>query len=233
MDKILICGPRGVGKSTLIRRLAALYPGPVSGFVTKRLTTADGEGMFPIYIHPAAQPEDRRQYGPENLAGRCDSRRSARYTPVFDEWGPRLLAGPGLLVMDELGFLERDASRFQAAVLAALRGPQPVLAAVKNRDDPFLRAVRSVPGVRVLYITRDNPPGRGYTAPWPGSRTGRIRLNKEDPIRQRVFLIHAKGGRLQSRPPESRTPARCAGVLGFIREIRNETVWFFSGRTAP
>ena len=43
MDKILICGPRGVGKSTLIRRLAALYPGPVSGFVTKRLTTADGE----------------------------------------------------------------------------------------------------------------------------------------------------------------------------------------------
>lgn len=145
MDKILICGPRGVGKSTLIRRLAALYPGPVSGFVTKRLTTADGEGMFPIYIHPAAQPEDRRQYGPENLAGRCDSRRSARYTPVFDEWGPRLLAGPGLLVMDELGFLERDASRFQAAV--------------KNRDDPFLRAVRSVPGVRVLYITRDNREG--------------------------------------------------------------------------
>ena len=32
MDKILICGPRGVGKSTLIRRLTALYPGPVSGF---------------------------------------------------------------------------------------------------------------------------------------------------------------------------------------------------------
>ena len=42
MDKILICGPRGVGKSTLIRRLTALYPGPVSGFVTKRETVADG-----------------------------------------------------------------------------------------------------------------------------------------------------------------------------------------------
>lgn len=201
MDKILICGPRGVGKSTLIRRLAALYPGPVSGFVTKRLTTADGEGMFPIYIHPAAQPEDRRQYGPENLAGRCDSRRSARYTPVFDEWGPRLLAGPGLLVMDELGFLERDASRFQAAVLAALRGPQPVLAAVKNRDDPFCGQSGLFPASGCCISPGTT--GRGYTAPWPGSRTGCIRLNKGNPIRQRVFLIHAKGGRLQSRPPQT------------------------------
>ena len=61
MDKILIWA-RG-GESTLIRRLTALYPGPVSGFVTKRETVADGEGLFPIYIHPAACPEARRQYG--------------------------------------------------------------------------------------------------------------------------------------------------------------------------
>ena len=159
MDKILICGPRGVGKSTLIRRLTALYPGPVSGFVTKRETVADGEGLFPIYIHPAACPESRRQYGPENLIGRCDRRRSVRCTPAFDDWGPRLLEGPGLLLMDELGFLERDAHRFQEAVLAALRGDQPVLAAVKSRNDPFLQAVRGVPGVRVLYITRENREG--------------------------------------------------------------------------
>ena len=59
MDKILICGPRGVGKSTLIRRLTALYPGPVSGFVTKRETVADDEGLFPIYIHPGGSTARR------------------------------------------------------------------------------------------------------------------------------------------------------------------------------
>ena len=156
MDKILICGPRGVGKSTLIRRLTALYPGPVSGFVTKRETVADGEGLFPIYIHPAACPEARRQYGPENLIGRCDSRRSVRYPEVFDRLGPPLLTSGGLLVMDELGFLENDAHRFQAAVLAALDGSTPVLAAIKPKETDFLRRVRQHPCGEVFYITPES-----------------------------------------------------------------------------
>ena len=160
MEKhILICGERGVGKSTLIRRLLAESTLPVGGFVTRRLPQADGDGMFPIYLHAAALPPEERPYDPEHLVGTCDSRRSVRCTPAFDDWGPRLLEGPGLLLMDELGFLERDAHRFQEAVLAALKGDQPVLAAVKNRNDLFLQAVRGVPGVRVLYITRENREG--------------------------------------------------------------------------
>lgn len=175
MDKILICGPRGVGKSTLIRRLTALYPGPVSGFVTKRETVADGEGLFPIYIHPAACPEARRQYGPENLIGRCDRRRSVRCTPVFDDWGPRLLEGPGLLLMDELGFLERDARRFQEAVLAALQGDQPVLAAVKNRNDPFCRRCGASPASGCCISPGRT--GRACSACWSGTFAGKPRIS--------------------------------------------------------
>ena len=156
MDKILICGPRGVGKSTLIRRLTALYPGPVSGFVTKRETVADDEGLFPIYIHPAACPEARRQYGPENLIGRCDSRRSVRCTPAFDDWGPRLLEGPGLLLMDELGPAESGAKKFCEAVLAALDGDLPVLGVLQKADTEFLRAVAGHPRVRLVTVTVEN-----------------------------------------------------------------------------
>ena len=157
MDKILICGPRGVGKSTLIRRLTALYPGPVSGFVTKRETVADGEGLFPIYIHPAACPEARRQYGPENLIGRCDSRRSVRCTPAFDDWGPRLLEGPGLLLMDELGFLERCSPVFQRAVFTLLDGPAPVLGVLRRHEkSPFWGPVSRRADVRLLPLTVEN-----------------------------------------------------------------------------
>ena len=66
MEKhILICGERGVGKSTLIRRLLAESTLPVGGFVTRRLTQADGDGMFPIYLHAAALPPEERPYDPE------------------------------------------------------------------------------------------------------------------------------------------------------------------------
>ena len=61
MEKhILICGERGVGKSTLIRRLLAESTLPVGGFVTRRLTQADADGMFPIYLHAAALPPEER-----------------------------------------------------------------------------------------------------------------------------------------------------------------------------
>ena len=140
MEKhILICGERGVGKSTLIRRLLAESTLPVGGFVTRRLPQADGDGMFPIYLHAAALPPEERPYDPEHLVGTCDSRRSVRYPEAFDRLGPPLLTSGGLLVMDELGFLENDAHRFQAAVLA-----------------DFLRRVRQHPHGEVFNITPES-----------------------------------------------------------------------------
>ena len=59
---ILLRGERGVGKSTLIRRLleaSDLQPG---GFYTK-MDKNPGELMHPIYIYPAALPEAARKRG--------------------------------------------------------------------------------------------------------------------------------------------------------------------------
>lgn len=145
-----------MGKSTLIRRLLAESTLPVGGFVTRRLPQADGDGMFPIYLHAAALPPEERPYGPEHLVGTCDSRRSVRYPEAFDQLGPPLLTSGGLLVMDELGFLENDAYRFQAAVLAALDGPVPVLAAIKPKETDFLRRVRQHPHGEVFNITPES-----------------------------------------------------------------------------
>ena len=153
---ILICGDRGVGKSTLIRRLLNACPLPRWGFLTKRLE-ADWNGFHPIYIFPAgAEPT----YSSENLIGTCDSRVRSRHPEAFDRLGTAYIrqARPGgVIVMDELGFLESGAELFTAAVLDALNGDVPVLAAVKNRPDiPFLQEVLSAEKAEVFTITPDN-----------------------------------------------------------------------------
>ena len=104
---LLICGERGVGKSTLIRRLLEHSTREVGGFVTKRLPVADENGFFPIYLYPASQSEGERRNETANLVGTCDSRSSIRHPEVFDGLGAQLIKSApsgGIILMDELGF---------------------------------------------------------------------------------------------------------------------------------
>ncbi len=156
---LLICGERGVGKSTLIRRLLAHSARPLGGFVTLRLRTPDENGFYPIYLYDAALPESERRSTGENLAAACDSRSSVRHSEVFDTLGTRYIESTpenGLILMDELGFLEGDAHIFQRAVLDALEGETPVLAAVKPKDTDFLRAVRGHENAELVFIDGTN-----------------------------------------------------------------------------
>ena len=158
---ILICGEKGVGKSTLIRRLVEAAQLTVSGFCTKMDENA-GEVMHPIYIYPAAVPMDQRQRGTENLVGRCGDfgRQKEIFPEVFDALGTAYLQSPQscqVILMDELGFIESGAQAFRRAVLQTLDGDTPVLAAVKNRMDvEFLRQVCAHPRAEVVPIDPKN-----------------------------------------------------------------------------
>ena len=88
---LLICGERGVGKSTLIRRLLEHSTREVGGFVTKRLPVADENGFFPIYLYPTLQSEGERRNETANLVGTCDSCSSIRHPEVFDTLGAQLI----------------------------------------------------------------------------------------------------------------------------------------------
>ncbi|MEA5144185.1 MAG: nucleoside-triphosphatase [Oscillibacter sp.] len=159
MHHILLCGEVGAGKSTLIRRLLSYAAMPISGFVTKR-QAEDETGFHPIYIHPAAQAENQRVCSEDNLVGTCDRRTHNIRLEAFDTLGARYIrsARPGsILVMDELGFMEAQASLFTAAVFIALDESVPVLAAVKARYDvPFLNQVRAHPNAVVYTVTTEN-----------------------------------------------------------------------------
>jgi len=152
---ILICGEPGVGKSTLIERLLQHTQRKVYGFITERLTTGGG-GIGEVYIHPANRKE--RQYTADNMVGTCGAFGATGNPAVFDSVGIALLKAPleGVLLMDELGFMESEALVFCEKVLYALDGGTPVLAAVKTRQTPFLQEVRGHQNARLYQITPDN-----------------------------------------------------------------------------
>ena len=160
MKHILICGARGVGKSTLIAKLIAKVDAPLYGYFTKRLDKADDDGLFPIYLYPAWVKDEERERGVENMIGRCSGKMHDVHAEVFDKFGAKYIraAKPGgVIIMDELGFMERNAEEFKSAVFSALDGDIQVIAAVKDRYDvEFLNAVRAHEKAQVFNITEQN-----------------------------------------------------------------------------
>lgn len=159
MKHIIICGSRGVGKSTLIRKLIGKTGFPISGFITKKSESA-GDGTSSIYIYPASESTQLYRKSEQNLIGKCNNRRMLEAHPeVFDSIGCLLLSKideRGIIIMDELGFLESEAFSFQRRVLELLDGDTLVIAAIKNKNISFLNRIRSHRKCDVYKINEEN-----------------------------------------------------------------------------
>ena len=143
---LFLTGPKGVGKSTLIRGLLAEESGPLGGFFTVK-----HEGG--VYLLPAAQ---ERAFTSENFLFRCGH---GGDPARFDDLGCAALAdtvGCRLLVMDELGPHEAEARQFQAAVFRALDGGIPILGVLQQADSEFLQRIAHHPRVTVLTVSVEN-----------------------------------------------------------------------------
>ena len=153
---IVIAGHRKVGKSTLLNRLLEECDRPVYGF---RTAVGDSmkKGFRSFFMHPADCTEMFESEA--NHIGDGNGVDHYFYPEVFDIFGAKCLeAKPdGIIIMDELGFMEAGSAPFTQRVLEVLGGDIPVLAAVKSRTDiPFLEQVRSHPKATVCHITPEN-----------------------------------------------------------------------------
>ena len=157
MKHVLIVGARHVGKSTLIRKIVRELGCSVCGYETKKEDGLADEGRgSPVYIYRAGQPHVQT---PENLLGYCKAQRPAVSAGAFDRAAHLLSEAEtkaDLILMDEIGFMESSSEVFCREILRCLDEDRPVLAAVKEKDTPFLRAVRSHPNCQCFYITEEN-----------------------------------------------------------------------------
>lgn len=152
MEKILLVGRRRSGRSSMIRRLLQDVEAPVFGYETVTMCTR-ADGYHEIYLYPyGLEQHEKRE---ENHVGDCNTRERVIHEQVFDTLGTSCLTGKegGILVMDEIGFMESEAAVFCRAVLNCLDGPLPVLAAVRTGiETPFLHQVAEHPDVHRIEM---------------------------------------------------------------------------------
>ncbi|MFQ6608452.1 MAG: NTPase [Fidelibacterota bacterium] len=156
MRNLLVTGRPGVGKTTLVERVAKSLYVSIGGFWTQeirergerrgfRLDTWDGNSGIMSHVD-FTSPFNVGKYG-------VDVR-------VIDEIGvPAIesaLAESNLVVIDELGRMELFSERFRETVVKALDSDAPVLAVIQDRSHPFLDQVRRRTDVEIVRITMEN-----------------------------------------------------------------------------
>lgn len=158
MKHIFLTGEIQVGKSTVIQKTLDALDVDWGGFRTyfsQDRTAADRR----LYIRQAGQEscfdEDRvvaRFHG--------GKRPPEVYPERFDALGTQYIkdaaSGAEVIVMDELGDLERNALRFQDAVFGALEGENPVLGVIKLLSGGWVDRLRAHPNVALITVNTQN-----------------------------------------------------------------------------
>lgn len=154
MKHILLYGESGAGKTTLLHRLARESGRKAFGYHSLK-ESADENGIAKVFLH-----EQGKEYHclEDNLVGIVGKSVFKAYPKVFDAFSERLLSFPmdGIILLDEIGILEQDAFRFQKAIFTLLDGQTPVIAAVKQKEHPYLRTVLSHPNCVAYHVTPSN-----------------------------------------------------------------------------
>lgn len=153
----LIIGERNAGKTTLINRIVKSLGVSVSGYVTlKETDVCDEQYGNPIYIYEAGK---QRIQNTNNLIGYCKDEQPTAFKEAFDRYAKVLMSLPNesdVIVMDEIGNMERCSENFCEAVLKLLDGKKTVIAAVKNKTSDYLDKVKNHPNCKCFYLSENN-----------------------------------------------------------------------------
>jgi nucleoside-triphosphatase len=156
---LLITGPPGIGKTTVLERVVAcLPPAAATGFLTRELRERGVRQGFLIETldgQSALLASVRFDTGPR--VGRYRVRVAALDAVAVPALTPR--PGIRLVVVDEIGKMESLSPRFAAAVRVALDSPVPVLGTIARSGGALIAEVRWRPDVTLVDVTLENRDG--------------------------------------------------------------------------
>lgn len=163
---IFLTGKKGVGKSTLLKKYLSNYTGNVGGFFTIR-TQMFLKDHFSVHLIDLKRPATFSQ---DNLLFKCDDSFSSLNPALrklndqtistnFNALGCSALQNTfdcDLIVIDELGPHEYNATLFRSMVIDILDGNIPVIGVLQAPAYASWPDIVSHPNVKIMEITEKN-----------------------------------------------------------------------------
>jgi len=153
---ILICGKPGVGKTTLIKKIARDLGKRASGFYTEEIREMGKRVGFKI-------KNLREREGILAHINSQSSYRVGRYKVNLNEFEkialPSIKKGINegkIIIIDEIGKMELYSKDFSVIVMEALRAPNTVIATIPVYKNKFLKKIRERDDTKILEITKEN-----------------------------------------------------------------------------
>jgi nucleoside-triphosphatase len=174
--RLLLTGPPQCGKTTVVQKVVAHFPGQAAGFYTREvrrhgrrlgfeIITLNGESALLSHVDFPG-PYRVGKYGVNLENFHRVALPALEYRPGID-----------LIVVDEVGKMECLSARFVAALESLWRQPVPLLVTVAEKGGGFIAALKAKPDKILITVSpanRDELPAqilkllnRAITGPGP------------------------------------------------------------------
>jgi nucleoside-triphosphatase len=154
---LLVTGPPGIGKTTMMRRLAErLTERWIAGFVTDEIREKGNRAGFAL---SPFGPTERKIMAHKDLVS---LKRVGRYgvdvecIDYITDLTLSVRASADVFLVDEIGKMECFSERFVHAMRALLDDPRPVVATVAIRGPGLIEEVKNRDDVILWTLTREN-----------------------------------------------------------------------------
>lgn len=161
MTNIFLTGQIQIGKSTVLSKVIEMlqfnFRPNIGGFCTFHIS--DNRNVFIRKFNDQPLPDNA------HCVATWQRDRMASHPQVFERFGNLLAAdikNSDLIVLDELGFLEKDANIFKSAVFQALDCPVPCVGILRKADIPWQLPIYDNPDNLIIEVTMANRQGLPY-----------------------------------------------------------------------